>query len=1136
MECGQCGAHAADDQRFCGQCGAVLVAVCASCSTENPPGHKFCGACGTAIEAAGSPDSAPAATERRVVSVLFVDIVGFTSYSEGRDPEDVRDLITRYFDVAKDVLDRFGGTVDKFIGDAVMAWWGATTSNEDDAERAVRSALEIIDGVADLGDQVGIPELKARAGVMTGEASVGPGGNEKGLLLGDLVNSASRLQSLAGPGTVFVGDVTRSLVSTAIELEDAGTHQVKGKEEKLHAWHAVRVLSERGGRGRADVLEPPFTGRTSELRLLKDSLHATGSERRSRLVSLIGQAGIGKSRLMWEFLKYIDGLVDDIYWHEGRSPSYGDGVALWALGEMIRQRAGIQENDTEEVTAARLTDAVAEFVDPDRAEWVRERLASILGLSLAVGDRSELYAAARAFFESISQRGTTVLVFEDLHWADPGMLEFIEGLPDWSQNHPILVITLTRPDLLDRRPDWGSGRRGFTSMYLPPLTDDEMRQLITGTIAEIPDDATGRIVDAAAGIPLFAVEMMRMLLGEGSVTLDDEGRAVAGDIGALEVPTSVQAIIAARLDRLPSEERDLARDASVLGFSFAIEGLAALREETIDKLGRRLSDLVRHEILELIADPRSPERGQYQWVQSVLREVAYGRISRVDKRDLHLRVARYMGGIGEPELAPVAASHYLSAAEQGEDDADIRDEMVEVLNAALDRAIAIHAYEQVISLVDAAVPFVDRDRRADLHEIGSNAGTRLNDLETADRHVEALKELAEGDESMTHRAMAVMGTVATETQRSYAVVDELVEYAERYPDLTADPNLARVASNLSRALTLDGRLEAGADWADAAIGAAEQHGLLNDVANAMITRGTALSATRNRQGMALLYGGLNLAREIGSNTTALRAMINIGYASFDPVETRQIQEDGYALARQVGDRNAVLFLAGNLMSLLLYELDLAAADHILDELGATGNEYLALEGSRVDLMVLRDEMEAAAELHERLREPSMAGDTQTMGAYERSVAQRALLSGDPATTFEIGIRHLRSANYAPALSLSMAWVAALRIGDPDKINEVAAVAATFPAGGYNDVLISSAAAGAAVVRGDIEEGIRITEDIPGNMARASAISMVYHYAGLARLLPADHEARPRYFSMARRIAAEAAAAALVRFVDEAEVG
>ena len=747
MVCGTCDAVAQEGQRFCGQCGQPLVASCPACGFDNPPDHRFCGSCGATLGGAGVSENrsdTPTATERRVVSVLFIDLVGFTTFSEGRDPEDVRNVITEYFDVARDVIERFGGTVDKFIGDAVMAWWGATSSQEDDAERAVRSALEVVDAVASLGERLGVACLAARSGVMTGEVAVGPGGNEKGLLLGDLVNTTSRLQSLAEPGTVFVGDVTARLVNRAIDLEPAGTHQVKGKEEPVVAWKANRVLSERGGRGRVDMLEPPFVGRASELRLLKDTLIGTGHDQRARLVSLIGQAGIGKSRLIREFSNYVDGLVDDVYWHEGRSPSFGDGLALWALGEMIRGRAGIQETGSPEVTAERLAESVAAFVHEDEVDWVRERLAGLLGVGQSAGgERTELFAAARTFFEGIAAGGTTVLVFEDLHWADPSLLEFVEELPDWSRNHPIMVVTMARPDLLDRRPDWGSGRPGFASLYLGPLGESEMADLIAGAVQGIPDIAVERIVAAAEGVPLFAVEMLRTLMSDGRLVVTESGVSVQDDLTEIDVPSSVQAVISARLDRLPQSERDLAHDAAVLGQSFTSDGLASLRDESLDKLERRLADLVRHEILTLVHDPRSPELGQYQWVQGVLREVTYGRIARTDRHDLHLRVARYFRGLGDPELAPVAASHFVSASGYaGASDPQLQEELVASLEAAIARARSLHAHEQILSLVELALPVAPPDLAVDLHEYAALAAVRLSQGATADRHTEALAALA----------------------------------------------------------------------------------------------------------------------------------------------------------------------------------------------------------------------------------------------------------------------------------------------------------------------------------------------------------------------------------------------------------
>ncbi len=360
MICSSCGTANEAGQKFCGECGARLVAGCPACGTPNPPGRKFCGECGAGlVEAAdatgatgvaasgGAGASLPGAesgpvAERRLVSVLFADLVGFTTLAEGRDPEETRDLLTRYFDLARDVIERYGGTVEKFIGDAVMAVWGAPVAREDDAERAVRAGLELVGAVGSLG-----PGIQARAGILTGEAAVTLGATNQGMVAGDLVNTASRLQGAATPGAVLVGETTQRAASRAIAFEPAGEQHLKGKTAPIPAWVALRVVAEVGGRNRSEALEAPFVGRDDELRLLKDLFHATSREQRARLVSVIGPAGIGKTRLAWEFLKYIDGLVETVWWHDGRSPAYGDGISFWALGEMVRERAGLLETDDE---------------------------------------------------------------------------------------------------------------------------------------------------------------------------------------------------------------------------------------------------------------------------------------------------------------------------------------------------------------------------------------------------------------------------------------------------------------------------------------------------------------------------------------------------------------------------------------------------------------------------------------------------------------------------------------------------------------------------------------------------------------------------------------------------------------------
>lgn len=429
MTCARCGVSNDPGRRFCRECGEHLALVCASCGAGNDPGDKFCGQCGTGL-ATPPPTSAPTArhgdTERRVVSVLFVDLVGFTSYAEGRDAEDVRAMLTRYFDAASDAVLRHGGAVEKFIGDAVMAVWGTPVAHEDDAERAVRSALEIVDRVRGLGVALGL-DLAARAGVLTGEAVAALDAVGQGIVTGDLVNTASRLQSSAAPGAVLVGEATFRSVSSSIVFQSVEPLSLKGKSEQVTAWQALRVISERGGSGRGTSPEPPFGGRDEDLRLAKELLHATGRERRPRLLHLAGVAGIGKSRLVWELKKYVDGLTEEFLWHQGRCPSYGEGVTFWALAEMVRGRAQIADTDDEETARSALHACLEKYVaDEDERRWLEPRLAHLLGLGGVAGDRDELFGAWRRFFELLAEHGTCVLVLEDLQWADPGLLDFVE--------------------------------------------------------------------------------------------------------------------------------------------------------------------------------------------------------------------------------------------------------------------------------------------------------------------------------------------------------------------------------------------------------------------------------------------------------------------------------------------------------------------------------------------------------------------------------------------------------------------------------------------------------------------------------------------------------------------------------------
>ena len=710
MPCTQCGKVNEAGRKFCIECGEPLASGCPTCGAPIPADAKFCGECGTRLTGSATatrhppphrPAPAPIA-ERRVVSILFADLVGFTTLAEGRDAEDTRELLSRYFDLSHDVIARYGGTVEKFIGDAVMAVWGAPTAHEDDAERAVRAGLELVDAVHTLG-----PGIEARAGVLTGEAAVTLGATNEGMVAGDLVNTASRLQSVAAPGTVLVGEATQRAASMAVVFEEAGEQVLKGKVSPVPAWRALRIVAERGGRNRSERLEAPFVGRDDELRQIKDLFHATGRDSRARLVSVIGPAGIGKTRLAWELLKYIDGLVDTVWFHDGRSPAYGEGISFWALGEMVRRRAGLLETDDYPTTRAKIAEMLEEHV-PDEAErrWIEPALLALLGVEASAGGSEQLFAAWRTFFERLATTAPVVLVFEDHHYADSGLLDFVDHLLEWSRNVPIYVVTLARPDLLERRPDWGAGKRNFTSLYLEPLTEAAMRELLAGLVPGLPATAVSAILERAGGIPLYAVETVRMLVAEGRLAIEDGVYRPVGDLTTLAVPETLTALIASRLDGLPADDRALISDAAVLGQSFTLAGLSAVSGIAESELESRLRALVRKELLTLESDPRSPERGQYAFVQALIREVAYNTLAKRDRKVRHLAAARFFESLDTDEIAGGLAGHYLAAhanASEGPEADALAGQARIALRGAAERAIALGSHDQAVTFLREAL-------------------------------------------------------------------------------------------------------------------------------------------------------------------------------------------------------------------------------------------------------------------------------------------------------------------------------------------------------------------------------------------------------------------------------------------------
>ena len=1002
------------------------------------------------------------------MSVLFADLVGFTPLSDQRDAEDIRELLSGYFTTARTIIGRYGGTVEKFIGDAVMAVWGVESVQENDAERAVRAALELVDAVAVFGDQAGAPGLKARAGVLTGEAAVSFGDNGEGSVAGDLVNTASRVQSVAEPGTVFVGDGTREASEAAIVYEDAGAHQLKGKPEPVHLWRAARVVAAFGGALRPTGLEPPFVGRDRELRLLKELLHGTGEEATARLMSITGVAGVGKSRLAWEFFKYVDGLTETIWWHRGRCLAYGEGVAYWALNEMVRMRAGIIENEPPKSARAKLRASVEEFVhDPEERRWVEPRLAHLVGLEEGIAtDPRDLYAAWRFFFERLAAQNLTVLVFEDLQWADSGLLDFIEYLLEWSRSSPILVITLARPEMNDRRPGWGTGKRGLSSLYLDPLSSDAMHQLLEGILPGLPDDLSQRIRDRAAGIPLYAVETVRMLLDRGLVVEAGGKFRAKGSLDALEVPESLHALIAARLDSLGTTERQLLQDAAVLGKSFTAHAIIAVSGLEAPEVTRTLSSLVSKDLLAIQSDPRSPERGQYVFVQDLVRSVAYGTLARRDRKLRHVAAATYLESewSEEEEVAEVVASHLveaLAADPEADDAGEIRDRARTALVRAGDHAEALAAAESAQGYFERALTLGgDEQSRADLHARAGVAAQRRAKAAAAREHFENACTLYQGlgQVSLAARYLGRIARVDILEGKRAEGIDRLRQAVAMLSNADGDDKdqeteLGLISAQLGHSLYSAGDINGALEYSERALQIAEAIDAPEAFVMALDTRACAIAAMGRRDEAQLIYeGALRFATERKLSDDRIRSLEGNLAATLE--EADRLEEGlvhyelSEVLARRMGDRvgamSARLTRANTLVEMGRWDEYTAL---IRDYLENESLELTAVKSlgnfavSIVWVQLPRGELDAARATL-RSSEDGLQNSTFEMrGIFEAARAAVAVADGrfsDALGIAEGGLRSCLEQSYpvVACLNLVEAVNAALALERDEKVGEL----------------------------------------------------------------------------------------------------
>ena len=684
--------------------------TCSSCGQENPDNARFCLACGSPLGQAAPRE------ERRIISVLFVDLVGFTARAERLDPEDVRAILTPYHDCVRREIESFGGVVEKFIGDAVMAVFGAPTAYGDDAERAVRAAFAVRDSIRQMNDRDAKLELRLRTAVNTGEAIVMLGARPamgESMVAGDVVNTASRLQGSAPLDGIVAGRETYVATRDSVVFDAAEPVEAKGKREPVELWVAVRLRSTE--EERAD--QGAMIGRSREIGVLRGIWERVVSERTPQLVTVFGPAGVGKSRLAVEFMDLADELGGRIV--RGRSLPYRESSAYWAFATQLKQFCHIFDSDPVDVALEKLRATVAGSLEPAEAPVVTEHLAILLGLDAtgAVADRETLFLSARRFIEAAAREQPTMLVFEDVHWADSSLLDLIELFAARLHDLPLLVLTLARPELLDARPSWGGGLLAYTALPLGPLSEDEAVELALRRQPALADEAykerVQKLVEMAGGNALF-VEQIAATLSESSGT-------------ATALPTTVRGILAGRLDALPPAERGLLLDAAVTGKVFWRGGLAEMAEESpslsdvLGALERR--DLIRREAVSTIEGDE-----QYSFTHVLIRDVAYELLPRARRQQRHAELATFL------EQATAEVGEAAAATARHWRDAGDKSRAIDYFVRAAEQAERGWAKEQALALYREAlklVPDDDQERRNFLRRRVALADQAVYHLEDA---------------------------------------------------------------------------------------------------------------------------------------------------------------------------------------------------------------------------------------------------------------------------------------------------------------------------------------------------------------------------------------------------------------------
>ncbi len=1056
--------------------------ACSSCGASLAADARFCPRCGTATGAPVAPEAADSAEtdrERKVATMVFADLVGFTSLNESSDPELVQALVTRAFDRLSAEVVRYEGTVEKFAGDAMLAVFGVPATHEDDAERAVRAALEMQAAMGELATELraeGRPELALRIGVETGEVLVDLGraqGERDRIVTGDAVNIAARLQQIALPGAIAVGPFAYAATREVVEYEELAPAALKGKALPVAAWRAVAVKARRGGVRPSLGIEAPLIGRDEEIALIKETVRRTVADGRPHLVTVIGSAGVGKSRLTWELEKYLDGLPDTYYWRKGRCLAYAQ-ASYSALADAIKADAKILDDDAPATAAAKLAARLEELggaADSELMQAIEALLA--LGPATEMG-RDQLFDAWRRYLELLAGQNPLVLVQEDIHWADVGLLDFIEYLARWAEG-PIVILCLARHELLELRPAWGGGMPNVASIVLEPLDAAESAQLVDALLAGgLPSPLRDRVVTLADGNPLFTEELVRMFVDRGVLRFGDGHWQLARPVDEVEIPGSIHAVLAARLDGLPAAEKRAAQNAAVVGRIFWDALIGHLSRQGTSATGEVLRRL---RVKELVV-PRQPSAlagaSEFGFRHVLIRDVAYDSLPKRDRAAKHLDVARWAEETladRQDEMVELLAAHYLAALRYEEEFAapdserlrDLRHKTYTYARRAGSRADALANKEQAARWFRTAVeqarllnlPARERVALAIEYQDASE-GYEPNDLlrvvlEEALALGEAAPDHSKDDEQQLAKVRTALGFFlynADDIDGARALIRDGIARLENGPPT---PGRAGLRARLGWTYWRAGPLEEAPPILLKAIEEARACGAHDVERVALHDLGIAKGFLGDAHGgLVLVEESMELARAANDRFVMTRCYINVPAIMQGNGETTDrimpIFMEGLERARRSMDHSATSWLTQNAADMLTLQGRLLEALPYVEEAIASarllGEAAGRLAGSLVQRawvrMAMGDREGARADL-ELARQATSVIEPQA-AAYHSVFDALLLWPDDPSAAFRLLVAVFDSPDVAPFSFIDTAPLAgrmAVRIGDVSSLARAA---------------------------------------------------------------------------------------------------